>query len=424
MSTDVEVVIVGAGAAGVGAARRLVAAGLSPLVLEATSRVGGRGWTEHVVGLPLDLGCGWLHSADRNAWTRIAEGGGRPIDRRRPAWRVQYRGLGFPPAEQTGAQRAFADWVERLASDPPASDRAADALEPNGEWNAYIEAINGLITGARLDRLSVADYMAYDAASTDQNWRLPGGYGALIAASLPPSVDLRLATPVEAVALDGRGVTLTTPEGRVHAAAAILTVSTVVLAGGRIGLPSAADPWRDAAGLLPLGRDEKLFLRISDVGAFEPETRLIGDPRNPRTGVYYIRPLERPVIECFFGGEGASLIEDGGAAAGFAFAIDQLAHLLGSAVRRTLHPLIASGWSRMTHVGGAYSYALPGHAAARAALARPLDRRLFFAGEATHPNDFSTAHGAHDSGVRAAEQVIAALAARPDLPEAAEPALR
>ena len=64
----------------------------------------------------------------------------------------------------------------------------------------------------------------------------------------------------------------------------------------------------------------------------------------------------------------------------------------------------------MTHVGGAYSHALPGHAAAREELARPFEQRLFFAGEATHARDYSTAHGAYDSGVRAVEEAIAALA--------------
>ncbi len=98
---------------------------------------------------------------------------------------------------------------------------------------------------------------------------------------------------------------------------------------------------------------------------------------------------------------------------GFTHATDQLAALFGSGVRRSLHPLVASNWSRMTYVGGAYSHALPGHAAARRDLARPFEHRLFFAGEATHANDFSTAHGAHDAGVRAAEEVIAALVPHP-----------
>ena len=118
------------------------------------------------------------------------------------------------------------------------------------------------------------------------------------------------------------------------------------------------------------------------------------------------------MIECFVGGDGARVVEESGPIAGFTFAIDQLAALFGSGVRQKLHPLIASHWSRMTYVGGAYSYALPGHAAQRDALARSFEQRLFFAGEATNPDDFATAHGAHDSGVRAAEQTIAALASR------------
>jgi monoamine oxidase len=77
-----------------------------------------------------------------------------------------------------------------------------------------------------------------------------------------------------------------------------------------------------------------------------------------------------------------------------------------------LRPLAASSWSASKLVGGAYSYALPGHAAARQSLARSFDARVFFAGEATSAGDFSTAHGAHDSGVRAAEEVIASAASR------------
>ncbi|KAB0267253.1 FAD-dependent oxidoreductase [Microvirga brassicacearum] len=95
--------------------------------------------------------------------------------------------------------------------------------------------------------------------------------------------------------------------------------------------------------------------------------------------------------------------------AAFAYAVDQLAALFGADVRRRLRPLVASNWSRMEYVGGAYSYALPGRAGARGELARPFDQRLFFAGEATQRHDFSTAHGAYQSGTRAAEEATAAL---------------
>ena len=408
MSAEKDVVVIGAGAAGIAAARRLAASSLSSIVIEATARVGGRAWTSDVAGMRLDLGCGWLHSADRNPWTRIAEEAGFVVDRRATGWGRQYHDIGFSQTEQAAARQAYAAWERRIESLD--SDRAADALEPAGEWNAYLQAISGFMNGAALERVSVADYTAYDNASTGCNWRTPAGYGTLIATSLPHPIDLRLSTPAQSIELGGGGVELTTPVGAVRARAAILTVSTAVLAGSAIRLPPALDAWRHAAACVPLGRDEKLFLEIVGESSFSPEMRVIGNPRDRLTGVYRIRPFGWPVIECFVGDEAARMVEKNGPAAGFAHAIDQLAGLFGSSVRGNLRPLVASNWGRMTYVGGAYSHALPGHAAARKDLALPFDRRLFFAGEATHAYDFSTAHGAYDSGLRAAEEAIAALA--------------
>jgi monoamine oxidase len=107
------------------------------------------------------------------------------------------------------------------------------------------------MNGAGLEHISVADYTAYDAASTGCNWRTPAGYGTVIAASLPHPIDLRLSTPVQSIELDRRGVELTTPVGAVQARAAILTVSTTVLAGSTIRLPPGLDAWRHAAACLP-----------------------------------------------------------------------------------------------------------------------------------------------------------------------------
>ena len=412
MTTDFDVVIIGGGAAGIGAARELAASGRSALLLEASSRLGGRAWTYEIGGQRLDLGCGWLHSGDRNSWTRIAEEAGRLVDRRPPKWGVQYRHLGFSPDEQKAARGEFAAWMERLTVKPPPSDCAADALTPGGEWNGYLQAISGFISGARLERISVADYLAYDDASTDINLRAAGGYGDLIVSSLPTKTALRLAAPVEGIELEPQGVAVETPAGTVRARTAILTVSTAVLASDAIKLPNGLDAWREAASFLPLGRDEKLFLEIVGESPFAPETHELGNPRDPRTAAYYIRPFGRPVIECFFGGEGAEMIERNGPAAAFDYAIGQLVALFGNEARANLRPLAASSWSRATRIGGAYSYALPGRAAARQALARPFEDRLFFAGEATSGQDFSTAHGAHDSGVRAAKEALAALQGR------------
>lgn len=412
MNADFDVVIVGAGAAGIGAARKLAGTPLSVLVVEASARVGGRAWTCDIAGSPLDLGCEWLHSGERNAWTRLAEAAGFAVERGDAAWGSQFRDLKFTADEQESARAAFDGWVERLACVDPRRDCAADALEPVGSWNAYIRALAGFIGGAAPEQMSAKDFAAYDDASTDANWRAPSGFGALVAASFPDRIALRLSTPITAIDLDRAGVILTTQTGMLRARAVILTVSTKVLASGVIALPSGLDAWRDAAAVLPLGRNEKVFIEIVGDGAFEAETHALGDPRDPLTGSYYIRPLGRPVIECFFGGDGAGVVEDEGPGAGFAYAADQLAGLFGSDARRALRPLVATCWGRTTHIGGAYSYALPQQAAARAVLARPFENRVFFAGEATHAFDFSTAHGAHDSGLRAAQEAIAALAPR------------
>jgi len=409
LSTDVDIVIVGGGAAGVGAARRLASSGFSTRLLEAGSRLGGRAWTHEIGGLDLDLGCGWLHSADRNSWVSVADAAGIPIDRSRAAWGVQYRDLKFPPDQQAAAWQAFEVWTQRLARTPPPGDRASDALDPAEPWNSHIRAIVSFISGANLERLSAADYVAYDEASSENNWRLRSGYGALVAQAFPRDVALSLATPVQSIALEPGAVRVSTTTGALRARAVILTVSTSVLAGDTIELPPALEPWREAARHLPLGRNEKLFLEIVENAPFENETHVTGNPGDPLTASYYIRPFGRPVVECFFGGERARLLCEGGLADGFAFAIDQLCGLFGADVRRTLRPLVGSNWTRMTRIGGAYSYALPGHVGARRQLAQPCENRVFFAGEATSTGDFSTAHGAHDSGVRAATEAIAAL---------------
>ncbi|CAN5420831.1 NAD(P)/FAD-dependent oxidoreductase [soil metagenome] len=402
---DYDVVIIGAGAAGVAAARTLVEQRSSVLVLEANDRVGGRGWTIGMAGIPLDLGCGWLHSADRNPLVTVGEAAGFQIHRGPSAWQTQWRGLGFSAADQAAAGVAWGELEKRFHTDPPPSDRASDALDPDGAWNAYARALSGYMNGADLDRLSIADFLAYDDAATHNNWRVREGYGALLAASMP-YVDLRLATPARRIALGGKGVAVDTDRGTIVAGAVIVTASTNLLSRGAITFDPVASDHLHAAAQLPLGLADKLFFELTGDHGLEAETHLLGNPRDPNTGSYYIRPLGRPMIEAFFGGPGATLLERGGMAEAFRIATDELAALIGSDIRRHLRPLTGSAWCRTDWIGGSYSHALPGHADARATLAAPIDDRLFFAGEATHATDFSTAHGAWQSGIRAARAVL------------------
>jgi monoamine oxidase len=239
---------------------------------------------------------------------------------------------------------------------------------------------------------------------------VPEGYGTLITAAMPSQVTISLSTPVLSVNLADSRVALTTPAGTVRARAVIVTASTNVMAGDGIRWPSALDPWREAARHLPLGSNEKLFLEIVGASPFEDETHVLGNPHDASTGSYYIRPFGQPVIECFVGGAGARAVAERGDRAAFERATDQLVALFGNDVRRNFRQLVASSWTQTASIGGGYSHALPGHAASRSTLARPFDGRFFFAGEATHITDFSTAHGAFQSGVRAAQELVTALA--------------
>ncbi len=213
MHNEYDVIIVGGGAAGIGAARRLTANGKTVLLLEASARLGGRAFTQDLGGYPLDLGCEWLHSGDRNAWVGIAEASGFPVDRGDPPWAKAHPGIAWDEDEDEAARKAFGDWEERLRAVAQSSDRASDALEPGGEWNDYVRAIAGFMSGVAPERISAADYMAYDDASTGRNWSVPLGYGTLVAASLPPPVTLRLATPVERIDLTADGVAVSTRAG-------------------------------------------------------------------------------------------------------------------------------------------------------------------------------------------------------------------
>ena len=394
MTDEVDVVIVGGGAAGIGAGRWLAAAGRSIMIVEALPRLGGRAHTVMLGGYPVDLGCGWLHSAERNPLTKLAESHGVTIDRSKAAWGEQLGAINFPKQAQQDAWRAYAAFTDRLASAPPASDRASDALT---DWQPFINGLSSFINGVETDRLSARDFTAYDQAASDNDWRLPDGYGAFIAA-LGRELPVMLNTPVSAI----RAGAVETARGTIRSRAVIVTVSTNVLAHGVLRLPSAAADHLHAAAQLPLGLADKLFISLDDPAAVPPESHLLGRFDDAATGSYYLRPFGRPLIECFLGGAHARALEHGAA---FDFAVAELRALLGADFAKGLRPLLATRWAQEPTTLGSYSHALPGHADARATLARPIADWLCLAGEACSPHDFSTAHGAWQSGIVAARHV-------------------
>jgi len=410
--SEVDVAVIGAGAAGIAAGRRLAeAACVSVLVLEPREGAGGRTWTVEKNGYPLDLGGEWLHSADRNVLTTLAEENGFALYHRRPDWTTRLRNSGATADEEREwiADREAHYWaIHRAALE--AEDRpAASVLRSGGRWNALFDATSTWGNAVELEKLSVKDNDRYEDSGV--NWRVRKGYGTLLAA-LAATLPIAFETPVSRVDHRGRYILIETNRGRVAATRVVVAVPTAILAGEHVAFDPVLPAKLDAAGGLPLGLADKLFFhftgRMDDLDA-SGDIFLVGSTTRRETMSYQARPFGRPIIQCFFGGEFAAGMEREGLAAMAAFATDELAALRGNDIRKELTPLAASFWRTDEFARGSYSYAKPGHAGDRAVLAAPVDDRIFFAGEACSLNFFSTVHGAYETGTAAAEAALASL---------------
>ena len=414
LPSDINVAIIGAGAAGLGAANALKDSGLSTIVLEARDRVGGRAFTVNPArDITFDVGCGWLHSADENSFVPIAGQLNFEIDKTRPPWREQAFDKAFPIAERTDFIRAldaFYDRAEQAAKQARQIGRDSAAnlyLEPDNRWNPMIDAISTYVNGTELDRVSILDMDAYE--DTDLNWRIRRGYGALIAAYGATS-PLAFNCVVTLIDHSAKRIRIETSRGTLTADTVIVTVPTNLIADEAIRFHPPLPAKVDAARGLPLGLADKVTLALDEPEALPVEGNLRAATMRTEMGTYHLRPFGQPCIEGFFGGRFARSLEDAGEGALAAASIDEIVSILGNDFRRKLKPLAESRWAHDPFARGSYSHALPGHADKREVLAEPVDERLFFAGEATSPEFFSTAHGARDSGERAAGEVFASLA--------------
>src|SRR3954451_20428698 len=297
--SEVDVAIIGAGAAGLGAARALETSGLSLIVLEARNRIGGRAHTVQAApDITFDLGCGWLHSADRNAFVGIAGQLGFAIDKTLPPWRERTSHAGFPPqlrAEFITALDAFYDRAEQAAENP--RDAAASTcLEAGNRWNPMIDAISTYINGVTLDHVSLHDMDSYE--DTEINWRARRGYGSLIAA-YGASCPVALNTQVKEIDHSGKRIRIETSRGTLTAGKVIVTVPTNLIANEDIRFSPALPAKVEAARNLPLGVDDKVMLRLDDAGALPDETGLRAASMRTAMGTFHLKPFGQPCVEGF-----------------------------------------------------------------------------------------------------------------------------
>ncbi len=412
--TEPDVLVIGAGAAGIAAARAVQAAGHSVLVLEARDRVGGRAVTDHRLGLPFDLGAAWLHNAEDNPLVPLARELGLDLADS-DALRQERTLVGDRPASTAelaaydAAWAAFQAAVRAHSGGPDIS--VAQAVPQGGPWDATVAAWQGdIIAAAPLDRLSLADFAA--TALDGRNMMVEAGIGtllALLAAGLP----IRLSAAVERLRWGGTWAVAEGGFGTIRARSVIVTLPSSLIAAEALRfeppLPTAV---QQAAADLPLGQVAKVGFRGAD-GLGLPAFCSIDRQVAPGEALVAMsaRPFGRDLLACHVGGDAAAALEAAGDAALEDFMRAEVASRFGRQAARALAPKpIVTNWQRDPMARGVYSYARPGRAAARDLLAQPLaGGRLCLAGEACHARLAGTVGGAWKSGTVAAETALAAL---------------
>ena len=425
--TETDVVIIGAGLAGLAAAAECRDSGWGAVVLEASGRVGGRAWTDYPTalgGVWFDMGAIWFHDAEHNPLVAIARAAGDTL-LRMDEIRQERTFIGDRLATDTELA-AFADaW--------PRFEAAADAIVAaegdvslaevtrrlqDDPWAPTIEAWEGpVICTVDAERFSARDWRRN--ALGGSNMVPNGGIGAFVQRRLTRGLDIRLNTPATRVRWGRRKgqVTVETAVGSIIASACIITASTGVLASGTLLFdPVLPERVTNAVQALPMGLSIKVALRATGPDRLDLPSHCSVDRIIARSGEPLIPfqcwPFGRDYVQGWIGGSVAWDLARRGEAAVVDFALGYLRQAFGGRVDR----LFAGGASLVTRwdsnpwVRGCYSYAVPGSALARDALAKPVsDGHLMFAGEACHVPLASTVAGAWISGQAAARTAQAAM---------------
>lgn len=409
-----DVIIVGAGLAGLTAAKQLDQAGLDVLLLEAQDRIGGRALADTTTfSVPIDYGAAWLHGLETNPLDEIADKlGFHRVDTNLdgPIF------VGNRPAteeENQACEEAYEQMEQAMdaavaaGQDPSVAELVKDA--PCSEL--MMDNVARFESAAEAEETSVVDAASF--ASDDDDF-IREGIGAFVAA-YGKDVPVRLNSVVTKIQHHPRGVTVELASGeRFEGKRVLVTVSTGVLAAGKIAFDPPLPQWKlDAIAALPMGLLNKVVLEFkTDIFGDTPSNSWVMWDGPGRDNVaFVIKPLDAPIAVGFHGGQQARDFEKDDAAA--------LAHVQG-ALRQMYGPRADSELLRtgLTHWGsnpyslGSYSAARPGGSRMHAVMAQPVGDRLFFAGEAcARPIYNGSLAGAYESAIDASRQIIASLKA-------------
>ncbi len=444
-----KILIIGAGAAGLSAARELSAVGAQVNVLEARDRVGGRVYTMHDGSpvLPVELGAEFVHGKHPALWEVLNETGARFCEVTERHWYFENGVLSkshdfwsklsalMDLMKSEEPDRSFKDFLQSLPDDE--NTRRAKALA-----SRYVEGFHA----ARIDRIGVRGLIraneAEDEVEGDRSFRILGGYNTLMDALREQAAEhgaiFRLNTIVKELRWDKQhvqAVCMNRESSETFTASrVVITLPLGVLqADGDHSaslrfLPELPEKKRTAIRLLEMGQAIRIVLRfrsrfwekldISGTGGREDLEQLgfIHYPEAPIPTWWTLLPIRAPMLVGWTGGSDAekliaSATRSGGIdpARVLNVAIESLRQIFGIPETKLRELLIASythDWHSDPFARGAYAYLPVGGLEAQNELARPIDNTLFFAGEATSVGHIGTVHGAIETGRRAAKEIL------------------
>ena len=419
--SEVDCIVVGAGAAGIAAARRLAAANRSFILVEASNRIGGRCVVDtQSFGVPFDRGAHLIYNPDSNPLTKLVGRSDLDIYQAPSAQRIRigrrYARDGELEdflAAAARANRAIADGTRGRAD----VDCARLLPRDLGEWQSTVEFALGPYNSAKdLGEISAADLSRAGERNAAAICRQ--GYGALLG-KLAEGVRVQLDTAVTLVDVSGRGtkVDLSTTKGTISGRHVIITASTNVVLD-RIkfdgGLPKRQ---QDAFEKLKLGSLDHIALELTGnpLGLARDEM-VFEKTLSTRTGALTANVGGTPLSVVSVGGKWGRDLAGQGDKAMVEFAVEWLSGMFGPSVKKALGRTQTTQWSKDPWAQGAIATAAPGWQAARRILMEPMRNRVFFAGEAVHETAWGTVGGAWESGTRAADAVVRRILGQPDLP--------
>ncbi|WP_154661018.1 flavin monoamine oxidase family protein [Microvirga lotononidis] len=405
---DPDVAIVGAGSAGIAAARRLLASGLTVTVLDARNRIGGRTVTRRFKGHPVDLGAHWLHAGPINPLVKLGHRRGEPLRRAPVDGHFFVRGRPGTRTERAALDRAFdmADRAMTQAARAREDQPAAAALPPMGPQGRRVAAIHGLVSGRPLDEVSLHDFPSMEYAD---NLFIAGGLGAYVS-RLAHHLPVRLGTAVHRIDWSGAGVGIETSSGTLRARAVIVTAPMAVLQQEAIRFaPALPHPVAAAINGFTQGVYEHVILHWPD-SPFRGADRLASLPGTHRQPPGLLTRIDGTPFHFFeLDQPAASSFDRRDVHAPYRYARAVLAEQFGHRAIRNLATLRSTAWRHDPWSRASWAVVPPGLYAIRDRLKAPVGERIWFAGEALSRAQWGTAGGAWEEGERAAGEIIAML---------------